>query len=54
MRSLPCLLVLDLSQYLAGPFAALRLADLGARVIKVEWPRSGDSTRRLTLSKSND
>lgn len=44
------LLVLDLSQFLSGPYCALRLADLGARVIKVERPGDGDLTRRLYLS----
>lgn len=43
------LLVLDFSQFLAGPVAALRLADLGARVIKVERPRSGDIGRTLAF-----
>jgi crotonobetainyl-CoA:carnitine CoA-transferase CaiB-like acyl-CoA transferase len=40
------LLVLDLSRVLAGPFATMLLADLGARVVKVEDPRGGDVTRR--------
>lgn len=44
------LLVLDFSQFLAGPSAALRLADLGARVIKVERPGIGDLCRKLTIS----
>ncbi len=44
------LLVLDLSQFLSGPSAALRLADLGARVIKVERPVSGDICRSLYVS----
>ena len=39
--------VLEFSQYLAGPYAGLRLADLGARVIKVERPGSGDACRQL-------
>src|SRR5215471_3668536 len=50
MRPLEGLLVLDFSQFLAGPSAALRLADLGARVIKVERPDSGDLCRRLYIS----
>jgi crotonobetainyl-CoA:carnitine CoA-transferase CaiB-like acyl-CoA transferase len=44
------LLVLDFSQFLAGPSAALRLADLGARVIKVERPGAGDLCRQLYIS----
>ena len=38
-------LVVDLSRALAGPHAAMMLGDLGARVIKVESPSSGDDTR---------
>ncbi|MFD8534392.1 CaiB/BaiF CoA transferase family protein [Streptosporangium canum] len=37
--------VLDLSRALAGPHAAMMLGDMGARVIKVEQPGSGDDTR---------
>ncbi|MET0863614.1 MAG: CoA transferase [Nakamurella sp.] len=37
--------VVDLTRALAGPHAAMMLADLGARVIKVETPGSGDDTR---------
>lgn len=44
------LLVIDLSQFLAGPYASLRLQDLGARVIKIERPDGGDLSRRLYLS----
>ena len=42
--------VLDFSQFLAGPSCALRLADLGARVIKVERPDGGDACRSLQLA----
>lgn len=48
-RPLQDIVVLDFSQYLAGPSAALRLADLGARVIKVENPKTGDNSRHLSL-----
>ncbi|RYE41649.1 MAG: CoA transferase [Hyphomicrobiales bacterium] len=39
------ILVLDLSRALAGPIAAMMLGDLGARVIKVEAPGTGDDSR---------
>ena len=44
------ILVVDLSQFLSGPCASLRLADLGARVIKVEKPVTGDLCRQLYVS----
>ncbi len=43
--SLSDLVVIDLSRILAGPWAGQILADLGAEVIKVERPGSGDDTR---------
>ena len=42
--------VVDFSQFLAGPSASLRLADLGATVIKVERSRIGDICRTLYVS----
>lgn len=44
------LVVVDLCQFLSGPYASLRLQDLGARVIKIERPDGGDLSRRLYLS----
>ena len=41
--------VLEFSQYLSGPSASLRLADLGARVIKIERPVTGDAGRKLSI-----
>ena len=38
--------ILDLSQYISGPFASLLLADMGAEVLKVEPPR-GDEMRNI-------
>lgn len=52
-RPLGGLLVLDMAQFLSGPSAALRLADLGARVIKIERPGSGDICRTLYLSDTD-
>jgi crotonobetainyl-CoA:carnitine CoA-transferase CaiB-like acyl-CoA transferase len=43
------LVVLEFSQYLSGPSAGLRLADLGARVIKIERPQGGDAGRKLAI-----
>ncbi|MBO0848745.1 MAG: CoA transferase [Pseudonocardia sp.] len=37
--------VLEVGVFMAGPFAAMQLADLGARVIKIEHPEEGDPTR---------
>jgi CoA:oxalate CoA-transferase len=51
MMNLPLqgLVVLEFSQYLSGPSAGLRLADLGARVIKIERPGKGDAGRKLAI-----
>lgn len=49
-RPLEGLQVLDFAQFLAGPMAALRLADLGAEVTKVEPPRRGEAGRSLLMT----
>lgn len=50
MKPLEDYLVVDFSQFLSGPSAGLRLADLGARVIKIERPETGDICRHLYTS----
>ena len=50
MRPLEDYLIVDFSQFLSGPSASLRLADLGARVIKIEKPITGDICRTLYCS----
>jgi CoA:oxalate CoA-transferase len=50
IRPLEGILVLDFSQFLAGPVAAMRLGDLGARVIKIERPQVGDIGRTLAFA----
>jgi crotonobetainyl-CoA:carnitine CoA-transferase CaiB-like acyl-CoA transferase len=52
-RPLHGILVLDFSQFLSGSLATLRLADMGARVIKIERPGTGDLGRSLYLSDTD-
>lgn len=50
MNLLEDIVVLDFSQFLSGPSAGLRLADMGARVIKIERKDTGDICRELYVS----
>jgi crotonobetainyl-CoA:carnitine CoA-transferase CaiB-like acyl-CoA transferase len=52
-KPLQGILVLDFSQFLSGSLATLRLADMGARVIKIERPETGDLGRTLYISGSD-
>ena len=54
MKPLDGLTILDLSRVLACPFASMILAELGARVIKVEQPGSGDETRTFEPQLAKD
>ena len=42
MKPLEGITILDFSQFLSAPSATLRLADFGARVIRVKGPRGGE------------
>src|SRR3954468_13990087 len=54
MKPLEHLLIVDLSRVLACPFATMVLAELGARVIKVEQPGAGDETRGFEPQLAQD
>ena len=45
MTPLENITILDLSRVLAGPYCSMILSDLGAEVIKVEIPGTGDDSR---------
>ena len=44
--------VLELGQFIAGPYAGLQLADLGATVIKIERPQGGDAFREFGFAEN--
>ena len=46
--------VLDLSRVMSGPFCTSMLADLGAEIIKIEMPNSGDEARSLGPFKDKE
>jgi CoA:oxalate CoA-transferase len=50
MKLLEDIIVIDFSQFLSGPSASLRLADMGAQVIKIEKRGTGDICRQLYVS----
>lgn len=50
MQPLEGIIVVDFSQFLSGPSAGLRMADMGAQVIKIERPGVGDICRQLYVS----
>ena len=50
MKPLEDIIVIDFSQFLSGPSASLRMADMGAQVIKIEKPGDGDICRQLYVS----
>lgn len=52
-RPLHGIVVADFSQFLSGPLCSLKLADLGARVIKIERPTTGDLCRHLYISDTD-
>jgi formyl-CoA transferase len=53
MKALEGIRVVDLTQAMAAPFCSMNLADMGADVIKIEPPGTGEQTRRLGPAQKN-
>ena len=54
MGALSDIKVLDLTRVLAGPYATMLLADLGAEIIKIEQPEKGDDSRAYGPYKNGE
>ena len=54
MGALSDIKVLDLTRVLAGPYATMLLADLGAEIIKIEQPEKGDDSRAFGPYKNGE
>jgi len=54
LKALEGIKILDMTRVLAGPFCTMVLADLGAEVIKVEVPATGDDSRTFPPFKGDE
>lgn len=54
MQALDGIKVLDLSRTLAGPYCSMLIGDMGADIIKVEQPKTGDESRQFTPPSWNE
>jgi crotonobetainyl-CoA:carnitine CoA-transferase CaiB-like acyl-CoA transferase len=49
MKALDGITVLEFASYVSGPYAGMMLSDLGAEVIKIEAPGTGDNSRTMSV-----